>query len=337
MSFDPDMSLVTVIMPAYNHERFVEQAVKSVWDQSYKNIELIVIDDGSKDKTGEILEGLASNSPIKMKVVRKENEGVCKTLNLGLSMAKGEWICFLASDDYYLDSFIETYITASKNLDNMKYVFHADSYSVDESGNELGKVYDMSPVPPASGDSFLSLALGQSRIIATSLFLNRQLVESVGFFDESLVSEDHDYHLRLSHLAEFQFIDQPLLCTRVCAGSLGRSPHKWIGESLTILEKHKSQLGVNYSQAVINKNFRIFTVFANCGDVLAGLPYAWCAFRLAKGLQKYEVAWGLVGTISICFLKKPIVYFNLQSYFRPAKRVINRVFRKKVSNEKLIT
>ena len=101
-----ELPLVSVLMPAYNHQQFVEQAVRSVWAQTYKNIELIVIDDGSSDRTLEILKRLSLQSPISMKVDTHANQGICRTLNKCFDLSRGELIAFLASDDQYSEKFI---------------------------------------------------------------------------------------------------------------------------------------------------------------------------------------------------------------------------------------
>jgi alpha-1,3-rhamnosyltransferase len=85
--------LVSVIIPAYNHEMYIEEALQSVINQTYKNIQFIVIDDGSTDRTAEIIEKFIKNNPDKnIQFIRKQNEGVCKTLNRGLALATGDYI-----------------------------------------------------------------------------------------------------------------------------------------------------------------------------------------------------------------------------------------------------
>ena len=99
--------LVSVIIPVYNASKYLKRCIESVLNQTYKNIELIAINDGSVDNSLTILECFAKNDS-RMIVISKENEGVSKTRNVGLKLCKGEYICFLDSDDYFLPNYIET-------------------------------------------------------------------------------------------------------------------------------------------------------------------------------------------------------------------------------------
>ena len=97
--------LVSVIIPSYNHEQYVTKAIKSVFSQTYKNIELIVIDDGSKDHSVKKILELKKRYPFKF--IARKNKGLASTLNEAIKLAKGVYITFLASDDYYLPQRIE--------------------------------------------------------------------------------------------------------------------------------------------------------------------------------------------------------------------------------------
>lgn len=94
--------LVTVLLPAYNHERYVEQSIRSVIAQDYPNIELIVLNDGSKDRTAEVIRSLDAECRarfVRYEFVDKQNEGVARTMNRGLAWARAEFISGIASDD----------------------------------------------------------------------------------------------------------------------------------------------------------------------------------------------------------------------------------------------
>src|SRR4051812_19981820 len=93
--------LISVVMPCFNAQRFVEQAVKSALDQDYGNVELIVVDDGSADGSRQILARLASEQPRRMTVLHQANRGPYPARNLGLRHARGSFIAFLDADDYW--------------------------------------------------------------------------------------------------------------------------------------------------------------------------------------------------------------------------------------------
>ena len=95
---------ISIIIPAYNCEKYIERCVKSILCQTYHNLEIIVINDGSKDNTIKVLKKLG-NEDNRIVVINKENTGVSDTRNLGLEKATGDYIGFVDSDDY-----IEKYV-----------------------------------------------------------------------------------------------------------------------------------------------------------------------------------------------------------------------------------
>ena len=113
--------LVSVLIPAYNHEKYVQEAIQSVIDQTYQNIELIIVDDGSKDSTWKKIQEMKSVCEKRFSRIlfeTKKNEGTCATLNKLLTLANGEYISILASDDKFKPQLIEkTYEYLSHNSD----------------------------------------------------------------------------------------------------------------------------------------------------------------------------------------------------------------------------
>ena len=93
--------LVTVTIPAYNHESYVQMAIDSVMGQSYENIDLIVIDDGSTDHTAEKIRECCDRYGERIRFVSQKNQGLVRTLNLGIELSKGTYWCQVASDDPY--------------------------------------------------------------------------------------------------------------------------------------------------------------------------------------------------------------------------------------------
>ena len=97
---------VSVIIPAYNVEKYIEKCIDSVVKQTYKNLEILVVDDGSKDETGKILDKIKSSDQ-RIRVVHKENGGVSSARNTGLDIATGDYIAFLDADDYWAEDFVQ--------------------------------------------------------------------------------------------------------------------------------------------------------------------------------------------------------------------------------------
>ena len=102
---------VSIIVPVYNVEQYVEKCILSILNQSYRNIEVIIVDDGSTDDSYNVCTNLQKESPNKIKLFKKENGGLSSARNFGLSQAKGEYISFVDSDDIISQDFIEKLVS----------------------------------------------------------------------------------------------------------------------------------------------------------------------------------------------------------------------------------
>lgn len=129
------MPKISVIIPAYNAERFIAETIQSVLNQTFQDFELIVLNDGSKDKTPEIVQEFC-NKDERVKLINKPNTGVSDTRNMGMRIAQGEYIAFLDADDLYLPTYLEKkFHFLEKNID---YQFvYSDFIHIDEVGNEI--------------------------------------------------------------------------------------------------------------------------------------------------------------------------------------------------------
>lgn len=137
---------ISIIMPCYNSEKYIGRTLKSVFGQSFKDYELILVDDGSKDKIPEIIDEVGRNHPDCVTVFHKENEGQSVARNLALEHAKGEYIVFWDSDDYADTDYLERLYTAA--VDNNSDMVISGSHEVDENGNihaNIGYPVDINP------------------------------------------------------------------------------------------------------------------------------------------------------------------------------------------------
>lgn len=117
---------VSIIIPVYNSEDYIHRCVHSICNQSYKNIEIILINDGSKDKSGIICDDFAKKDK-RVNVVHQENKGVSSARNNGLKLATGEFICFVDSDDKVLEDYIKNLIEDYYKSDNTDLVFQGNT------------------------------------------------------------------------------------------------------------------------------------------------------------------------------------------------------------------
>lgn len=109
--------MISVIMPAYNEEKFIKEAVESVLNQSYKDLELIVVDDGSTDKTLNILKSLEKNE-YRLKIISLKKSGKVKAINQAVSSASGNWFVPMAADDIMEPNILEIWMNIARSYDS---------------------------------------------------------------------------------------------------------------------------------------------------------------------------------------------------------------------------
>ncbi len=200
--------LVSVIIPSYNHIDFVEDAIKSVVGQTYPNIELIVVDDGSSDDSLELLSRLSVE--LYFTLASQSNSGVCRTLNRAIQeFSKGELVCILASDDYFHPLKIERQVNALQA--NLKSEFcYTQAIEFDSDTDKELRVF---PKKIFSGNVLDKIALRQP-YAAGSVMFTRDLYDRVGEFDQSLSAEDWDFSIRCAAVTEFTGVNDSLFYYR---------------------------------------------------------------------------------------------------------------------------
>ena len=187
----PKGRLVSVIMPCYNAEEFLEASIQSVIAQTHSNFELIIVDDGSNDSSVNILKRLSATDD-RIKYFCQANKGAGPARNHGLREAKGQYIAFLDSDDYWNDAFIETLLNALIATEADLAYCGWQNIGVPEA---QGKPH----IPPNySPENKLRHFLEVCPWPIHAVLTKRDIIESVGRFDESLTScMDYDLWLKI--------------------------------------------------------------------------------------------------------------------------------------------
>lgn len=213
--------LVSVIIPAYNHEKYVTDCLRSVAGQSYENLELIVLNDGSTDNTEILIKMFMEESSLtNIQFISKTNEGVCKTLNKGLELATGKYVTFLASDDMWEPEKLKKQVEFMERNSNIGLVF-ADAWFLkytertnikwSDYKTNLDKYFKNG----IQNTNMYFLLLTRPIIPALTVMVRKQILDEIGGFDEKLVYEDFDMWLRVAQKYPIGYIDMPLALYRV--------------------------------------------------------------------------------------------------------------------------
>lgn len=184
--------LVTVVIPSYNHELYVAKAIESVLSQTYRNIELVVIDDGSRDQSVKIVSELADKHGFAFSA--RENRGLAKTLNEGIGLAKGKYICFLASDDFYLSHRVENAVLQLESSGDDVVAVYCDGYLVNDEGEKIER-FGVKYSRPLAGDVYNNLIVANWIPALGVTYRIDRLKEFM--FDERFKIEDWTLYLRM--------------------------------------------------------------------------------------------------------------------------------------------
>jgi len=201
--------LVSCIIPCYNRPRYVRDAIDSALAQTYPNVEVVVVDDGSTDRTAEVLELYED----KIKVVRQDNAGTAAARNTGIDASTGEYLAWLDSDDAWTPRKIEAQVAAFERFPRAGLI-----YTLCNPMNEQGepKSIDDFAIPDAVvREDIMHMLVVESEVLTPSCLVRRSALDSVGHFDPSYSAEDWELNLRIARKYPFVYIDAPLTRHRI--------------------------------------------------------------------------------------------------------------------------
>ena len=217
--------MISVIIPAYNHEKFIGAAVESVLGQTWTDLELLVIDDGSTDRTGAIVQGYKDS---RLTYLYQENQDAFNTINRGLGLARGDYVAILNSDDVYTLNRLERLVATQKQTGAQ--CLFTDVIPISDSGDEF--------VDPAfgwnvwhqknrnffaqCGDLYMAFLKGNFMVTTSNLFMTAQAVKKVGKFCSLRYLHDYDFIFRmmLAYPGKVHYLDnEKLLYYRIHSGN----------------------------------------------------------------------------------------------------------------------
>lgn len=209
MSFDAQAPLVSIIIASYNHELYIEECILSIINQTYKRIELIVVDDGSQDNSSEILGILANQYDFYYE--RQNNIGLTRTLNKMLKIARGKYVVSFGSDDVMLPWRIEKQVAFMESHPEIT-VLGANVVFIDAEGRALKKQRISAARKLVFEDFFINSKPG---IQAASAFVRMEVFHKEGFYDPDIQLEDLQMWFKLSNKGyQFYVMDEFVSCYR---------------------------------------------------------------------------------------------------------------------------
>ena len=232
---DIGSELLSVVIPSYNHEIYIHEAIQSVINQTYQNWELIIVDDGSKDNSLDVIHGFNDS---RIRVIEQSNSGAHNAINRGLQYAKGKYLAVLNSDDVYEKNRFSLMIEKMQQNTNIEFMC---SYIqvINSEGNNLGikkgwKNMESWPVLhrelsfAATDDFKLNLLMGNFTSTTSNFLFTRSLYEKIGGMRNLRFAHDWDFALRAAEVTECKLIEKPLLRYRIHDTNTISSNRRWM-------------------------------------------------------------------------------------------------------------
>jgi len=267
------MEKVSVIIPAYNKSELTVRTINSVLEQTYQNLEVIVVDDGSTDDTKEKLAGFGK----KIKYIYKENGGACSARNLGIQESTGDFIGLLDCDDLYYPEKISKCVDFLNKHNDSSVVFTA-AYFIDLDDNIVNASERLIPTDQKK----LRESLLLSNIFCNSTIVARRTCfDSVGLYDERVfIPADWDMWIRLSECFKIGYINEKLTGYRITDSYTNGNLELAIKEAIYVIDKT--------FQRKSSTNFKLKK--HSIANVFSGYGLAFAAARNFSKARKYLAA-----------------------------------------------
>jgi glycosyltransferase involved in cell wall biosynthesis len=277
------MPTISVIIPAYNAERTILETITSVQQQTFSDFELIVVDDGSTDRTLELLHSIKDE---RLKILSYQNGGVCVARNRGVAHANGEFIAFLDADDLWAPEKLELQLAALQQHPEAGVAYSWTSFM-----DEQGESFSFHPCKPVffEGNVYAKLLVGDFIYNGSNTLIRKQAIESTGEFDSACAGcADWDYWLRLAARWAFVVVPKCQIFYRRSSGAMSSRVEKMKEDALIALEKAyrsaPSELQYLKAQSLISLHKYCADLYLKHSTDISGVNKAgrelWMAIRL---------------------------------------------------------
>ena len=215
--------LVSIIIICFNQDKFVSEAITSAISQTYPNLEIIVVDDGSTDESQEVISKMASKHNIQT-ILNSKNIGNCRSFNKALAISNGSYLIDLAADDLLLSNRVSIGINALLSLSENYGVHFSDAEIIDEKGYYIKTHYSRNSendINEEIPEGWIFKELVSRYFICTpTMMFKREVIQHLGGYDEALTYEDFDFWVRSSKIFKYTCSKEVLVKKRVIKNSL---------------------------------------------------------------------------------------------------------------------
>ena len=309
------MIKISVIIPAYNAEKTIQETIESVLKQTLSDFEIIIIDDGSQDGTVEIV---STFSDSRIKAFSYANAGACVSRNRGFTHSIGEFIAFLDADDLWKPNKLKSQLQALENNPR------ADvAYSWSDCINEQSKFLRRGGYSRASGNVYPQLLLLNILENGSNPLIRRQAIADIGGFDESLpAGQDWDLYLRLAINRQFILVPRKHILYRASTDSISSNLDNLEAGSLQVINQAFKQAPESLQKLKRSSlanlyKYLVFKVLNEKPDINNGIK----ALRFISQLIKHDPSL-LKEKVLIKLLLKTSVFIIIPSYF--AQKTISK-------------
>lgn len=269
----------SVIVPFYNGEKYIEQTLKSIFVQTFRDFEIIIVNDGSSDESLKSVKSIIKNNPAyKIIFISQKNRGLGAARNTAIKNASGEIISLLDQDDLWYPNKLQVVYDVFKNREEISLVCHNEDII------KNGKINGIHHYGPAIPDMFRRLLFKGNCLSPSAVSFRREVAEDVGFFSEDLKKEhfveDYDYWLRIAKKGhKFYFIDRPLGGCRV-------HPSQFSGQSgIIMLERELWLVRKHYLRYCCRKAFDRFRIMMREAKIMFALLRRIIAGKMLKYMR----------------------------------------------------
>jgi glycosyltransferase involved in cell wall biosynthesis len=312
------MSLISVIIPVYNGEKTIRETIESVLNQTFRDFELIILNDGSQDSTLEVVSSIQDS---RLKVFSYPNAGLATSRNRGTFHAVGEYISFIDADDLWTPDKLETQLKALQDNPEAAVAYSWTNY-IDESGQFLRRGGYLT----ANGNVYAKLLVVDFLENGSNPLIRRQALIQVGGFDESLpAAEDWDILLRLAAQYSFVAVPYPQILYRVSASSMSAHVVRQETACLKVLERAFKQAPESlqylkkYSMANLYRylSFKVLDAYPERKRGLIAARFLWKLITNDLASLKLYSTWQVLFRVAVWVLLPPHKAQRLIDSFPP--------------------